>query len=207
MCMSVYERRAHVCPPAWLQGLHESLRGVRRGLPGCQDRAGNTPWIYLHLIPKERSGPCSWKKNEDSSLVWAKTPAIHLLLRTSALKEARRDPKNMCVVGKLFVCVHFIIKSQNHMCVRMDIVPRHECAFQREKKARFDESQPTVQITFMTLLYHPEFAGASLPFASNHVTFYSNLTDVQVMMPPTSAASQSTAPAFSKAANTTWGLW
>lgn len=35
----------------------------------------------------------------------------------------------------------------------------------------------------MTLLYHSEFASVSLLFSSNHVTFYSNLTDVQVMMP------------------------
>lgn len=36
----------------------------------------------------------------------------------------------------------------------------------------------------MTLLYHHEFATVSLLFfSSNHVTFYSNLTDVEVMMP------------------------
>lgn len=151
--MSVYERRAHVCPPAWLQGLHESLRGVRRGLPGCQDRAGNTPWIYLHLIPKERSGPCSWKKNEDSSLVWAKTPAIHLLLRTSALKEARRDPKNMCVVGKLFVCVHFIIKSQNHMCVRTVWILCRDMNVHFSGKRKHDLTNRSRQFKLLSWLY------------------------------------------------------
>lgn len=35
---------------------------------------------------------------------------------------------------------------------------------------RLDESQQTVQITFMTLLYHPEFASVSLFLSSNHVT-------------------------------------
>lgn len=61
--------------------------------------------------------------------------------------------------------------------------------FMQGKKARLDVSRQTVQITFMTLLYHPEFAGASLLSSSNRVTFYSNLTDVEVMMPSTSEAS------------------
>lgn len=40
----------------------------------------------------------------------------------------------------------------------------------------------------MTLLYHPEFAGTSLLLLLLHVAFYSNLTDVEVMMPSTSDA-------------------
>lgn len=70
--------------------------------------------------------------------------------------------------------------------------------FSAAKKARLDVSPQTVQITFMTLLYHPEFACATLLFSPNHVTFYSNLTDVEVMMPPTSEALQSTDPASPK---------
>lgn len=41
----------------------------------------------------------------------------------------------------------------------------------------------------MTLLHHPEFAGASCLLSPNRVTFYSNLTDVRVMIPPLSGAS------------------
>lgn len=115
-----------------LQGLRESRRGVRRGLPGCQDQARNTPRIYLHLIPIERSGPSSC---ENSSLVWTKTPAIHLLLRSNVLKEAPREPKNMCVEGTVCLCLCiFIIKGLSHMCVHMHIVRRHDCTFQRQRK-------------------------------------------------------------------------
>ncbi|KAI9520915.1 hypothetical protein NQZ68_013321 [Dissostichus eleginoides] len=47
----VVVRLAGVC--SGLQSLRDSLRGVRHGRPGCWDQAGNTPLIYLHLIPKE----------------------------------------------------------------------------------------------------------------------------------------------------------
>lgn len=63
-----------------------------------------------------------------------------------------------------------------------------------ETNGSFDESQPTSQITFMSLLYHPEFAGTSRLLSPNRVTFYSNLTDVRVMMPFPSGASASTDP-------------
>lgn len=46
----------------------------------------------------------------------------------------------------------------------------------------------------MTLLYHPKFAGTSRLLSPNRVTFYSNLTDVRVMMPSPSGASASTDP-------------
>lgn len=74
-----------------------------------------------------------------------------------------------------------------------------------DMKARLDVSQQTVQITFMTLLHHAEFAGAVVVFfspRSNHVTFYSNMTDVEVMIPSTSRASQSTGPASPVGTNT-----
>lgn len=197
MCLSLYGwfvcvlasrvavRLPGVC--SQLQGLRDSLRGVRRGLPGCRGRAGNTPRIYLHLIPIERSGLCSF---ENSSLVWTQTPAIHLLLRTNVLKEAPREPKNMCGGRNcLFVFVYIYNKRTGWaICA---CTWRYISAAEKE---RLDESQQTDQITFMTLLYHPEFACASLLLSSNRVTFYSNLTDVQVMMPSTSEASQSADP-------------
>ena len=199
MCLSLYGWFVCVCVLAsrvavrlpgvcsQLQGLRDSLRGVRRGLPGCRGRAGNTPRIYLHLIPIERSGLCSC---ENSSLVWTQTPAIHLLQRTNVLKEAPREPKNMCGGENcLFVFVYIYNKRKGWAicaCTWLYI--------SAAEKERLDESQQTDQITFMTLLYHPEFACASLLLSSNSVTFYSNLTDVQVMMPSTSEASQSADP-------------
>lgn len=62
------------------------------------------------------------------------------------------------------------------------------------QNAGFNESHPTSQITFMTLLYHLKFAGDTRLLSPNRVTFYSNLTDVRVMMPSPSKASPSPYP-------------
>lgn len=181
---------------SWLQGLRDSLRGVRRGLPGCRGRAGNTPRIYLHLIPKERSGLCSCKI---SSLVWYKTPAIHLLLRTSVLKEAPREPKNMCVWGGGTVCLClciFIIKKGRATCA---------CACRLREDVHFKGNESkTWHIAADSSNYFYDFTLSSwicqrsLRFSSKHVTFYSNLTDVEVMMPSTSGASSYYRPASPK---------
>lgn len=83
------------------------------------------------------------------------------------------------------------------MCLRASIKRRHICrSADAKRKREIDESRQTAQISFMTLLYHSKFAGSSLLFPSRRVTFYSNLTDVQVMMPSASESTDlETAPA------------
>lgn len=91
--------------------------------------------------------------------------------------------------GELFVFVYIYYKRAELYVRAHAYCVKTWLYISARKETRLDESQQTVQITFMTLLYHPEFATVSLLFSPHHVTFYSNLTDVEVMMPSTSEAS------------------
>lgn len=85
------------------------------------------------------------------------------------LKRPRGSPKTCAWGGNcLFVFVYICNKKRAEPCVHAHCV---KTFISKGKKARLDISQQTVQITFLTLLYHPEFASAGFVFSSNRVTF------------------------------------